>query len=240
MFSADSRHKNDQYNDASKYGTTGELMEISFQPLFIEGVADGSSRRVIRSRPNYPEGEEDVGITTFVNPRTGQLVYNNRPPLADSSNAPGMGGAGPTAASWKEYLQKRNQKRSFGGEYDPNKRARIEAPVPLVAMRVEAAAIDTNDEAVQVTGTSTPVSEEGQMLNRMAQALHTSATAPAKTGKKSKRSTTGSGGTTTKTPGVYGTTIMISTAMSISKKNCIMPCIVTKHDTVTSQMNTPP
>ena len=44
MFSADPQHRYDNYNDATRYRVTGELMEVSFQPQFIEGLADGSSR----------------------------------------------------------------------------------------------------------------------------------------------------------------------------------------------------
>lgn len=50
MSSADPHHQYDNYNDATQYRTTGELMEISFQPLFVEGVANGSSRRVIQQK----------------------------------------------------------------------------------------------------------------------------------------------------------------------------------------------
>lgn len=65
MASADPRHQYDNYNDATKYRRTGELLEVSFQPLFIEGIPDGSSKMVITGKKDYPK--EKVCVCVCVN-----------------------------------------------------------------------------------------------------------------------------------------------------------------------------
>ena len=84
MFSADPQHQYDNYNDATKYRKTGELMEVSFQPLFIEGIPGGSSKYVIIRKPSYPLKDEKIGISVDVDPMTGMVI--RRQVLATDNN----------------------------------------------------------------------------------------------------------------------------------------------------------
>lgn len=92
MFPSDPRFSYDKYNDMTKYRTTGELMEVSFQPRFKEGVPNGSSRMVIRKRDNYPMDREQNGIGSNLIP--------------DQRNISGVS-LGPSPAAWKAYLEKK-------------------------------------------------------------------------------------------------------------------------------------
>jgi hypothetical protein len=74
MYPSDPQHQYDNYNDATKYRRTGELMEVSFQPLFIEGIPDGSSKRVIKKRDGYPEDKDDTGIAPMYDYITGRVI----------------------------------------------------------------------------------------------------------------------------------------------------------------------
>lgn len=96
MFSADPRFMYDNYNDATQYRTTGELMEVSFQPLFIEGISGGSSQFRIRKRDLYPIDREMTGI------RFRNIL----------SNAPGgMMTVGPSQSDWKVFLENTKKNR---------------------------------------------------------------------------------------------------------------------------------
>ena len=116
MSTADPHHQYDQYNDATQYRVTGELMEISFQPLFIEGVTNGSSKRVIQKKAGYPMDKETLGIGSVLNTQNGRFMYQNNvsgPQQARTSLA-GVA-AGPSPAAWKTYLlsQMQNKKRAL-------------------------------------------------------------------------------------------------------------------------------
>lgn len=122
MSSADPSHQFDNYNDATKYRRTGELMEVSFQPLFIEGLSNGSSKMVIRARDSYPRDKEELGIQSIIDPATGR--YTSVSSRAGSSSL-GMVAAGPSPAAWKTYLmskQAKSKKRKLGIEGGQNSR----------------------------------------------------------------------------------------------------------------------
>jgi hypothetical protein len=71
-------------------------MEVSFQPLFIEGIPDGSSKQAIRNKPGYNKAKEQLGV-------------------ASSSS---IGGAGPSLSNWIQFIHssKRDRKRRFGDD----------------------------------------------------------------------------------------------------------------------------
>lgn len=97
---ANPQHKYDNYNDATQYQKTGELLEVSFQPLFVEGLASGSSRAVISTKDAYPVDKEMLGISTSLNaiPRFGANGYR-------VLNRQVGGGAGPDPAALFTYLR---------------------------------------------------------------------------------------------------------------------------------------
>lgn len=94
MFPADPRFEYDNYNDATKYRTTGELMEVSFQPLFIEGLPDGSSRGIIEGKHDYPKDKQQLGIAPGKN----------------------LTGVGPATGAWKAYLKQKKRRRDADGD----------------------------------------------------------------------------------------------------------------------------
>ena len=112
MFPSDPRFEFDNYNDATKYRTTGELMEVSFQPLFIEGQPDGSSRRIICDRHNYPAHTEKLGIG-----------------VSSTNGVSSLTGAGPATNAWAAYLQQKRKRRENDEDdkYMPNNRYRARA-----------------------------------------------------------------------------------------------------------------
>lgn len=104
MYPSDPQHQYDNYNDATKYRRTGELMEISFQPLFIEGIPDGSSKLVIMDKPGYPKEKDQTGISTMYDYLTGAVILReNKDPNQDPLN---LIGVGPPPSVWKAYLKK--------------------------------------------------------------------------------------------------------------------------------------
>ena len=114
MSSADPAHQFDNYNDATKYRRTGELLEVSFQPLFIEGVPNGSSKTVIRGRDSYPMEKEELGIQSVIDPITG--MYSSKSNRMGGMGPLGMVAAGPSPAAWKTYLLSKSaqsNKRKF-------------------------------------------------------------------------------------------------------------------------------
>jgi hypothetical protein len=105
MSSADPHHQYDNYNDCTKYRRTGELMEVTFAPIFREGIPNGSSKEVVQKRKGYPP-EENVGIESETR----------------HSAKLGMTAAGPSPESWLHFLTHRQ---------DIMKRKRVNDPYPL-------------------------------------------------------------------------------------------------------------
>jgi hypothetical protein len=87
MASQDPAETYDNYSDATRYRKTGELMEVAFQPVFIEGQHDGSSKHAIERRPGFDARNEPNQL------------------LSD------LQGGGVMPGSWKRYLEDRKRKR---------------------------------------------------------------------------------------------------------------------------------
>lgn len=93
-------------------------MEVSFQPLFIEGIPDGSSKRIIKKRDGYPEDRDDTGIAPMYDYITGRVILqiNDEDPGKKNERRLALTGAGPPSSVWRSYLKKAhdNNKRKHG------------------------------------------------------------------------------------------------------------------------------
>jgi hypothetical protein len=69
-------------------------MQVSFQPLFIEGLPDGSSRLIIEGKHDYPKDKQQLGIAPGKN----------------------LTGVGPAAGAWKAYLKQKKRRRDADGD----------------------------------------------------------------------------------------------------------------------------
>ena len=109
MSSADPHQQYDNYNDATKYRRTGELMEVAFQPLFIEGVANGSHKCVITKLEGYPIDDECLGIGGGCGAggdgRLGFMVPKR------TNQSKGMHLDGPSVAEWRRWSQSQKHKK---------------------------------------------------------------------------------------------------------------------------------
>ena len=99
MFPSDPRFSYDKYNDITRYRVTGELMEVSFQPKFKEGVPNGSSKEVITKRENYPADREQSGIGSDCS--------------FPSEGIPGRF-LGPSPEAWKVFLDREQNRKNSG------------------------------------------------------------------------------------------------------------------------------
>jgi hypothetical protein len=87
MAGRDPHEMGDTYSDATRYRRTGELMEVTFQPVFVEGMPDGSNFPEFRKNAMNDQRHLEMQMQRVVNP---SLLY---------------GGVGPSDSAWDKYLE---------------------------------------------------------------------------------------------------------------------------------------
>ena len=88
MAGKDPHEVGDTYSDATRYRKTGELMEVAFQPVFVEKLPDGSNH------PEYRKTDENDARD-----RKKELENKLLAPLSS------FAGVGPSSTAWEKYLQ---------------------------------------------------------------------------------------------------------------------------------------
>ncbi len=87
MSGRDPHEVGDTYSDATRYRKTGELLEITFQPVFVEGEPDGSNHPAKRKTIENDMRDRELQLQRILNPTSF------------------IGGVGPNGASWEKHLQ---------------------------------------------------------------------------------------------------------------------------------------